>query len=122
MKPTQYLFTVAVRTTKKKGEADHWTETQQQGSTLEEVAAALGVKLDDLHYITKTRLNGSRRNSMSKYWENLPTKPMSEETKEKLRQLHEKRKGHCECKRFFTPCGTCPSNAERPATAQLQLL
>jgi len=88
--PKPYYYTVAVRQVSKAG-VTRWKEVETTANNLEELAAALGVPLDDIIYRNK-RCVGYRKSSMAKYWENLPVKPMSEETKEYLRNLTKERK------------------------------
>ncbi len=90
MKTKPYYYTVAVRHITKAG-TTHWKELEMAAASLEELAAEIGIPFDDLIYKNKRRV-GYRKSRMAKYWENLPTKVMSEETKEYLRKLSSERK------------------------------
>jgi len=89
-KPKAYYYTVAVRHITKSGNT-RWVQTETTAMNIEELAAALDVSLDDVIYRNK-RCAGYHKSSMAKYWENLPVKQMSEETKEYLRNLTAERK------------------------------
>jgi len=90
--PKPYYYTVAVRQVSKAG-VTRWKEVETTAMNIEELAAALGVPLDDIIYRNK-RCVGYRKSKhgMAKYWEDLPVKVMSEETKEYLRNLTKERK------------------------------
>lgn len=77
-----YLFTVDYR----KDKGAEWVRCQQAADTIQHAAELLSVKLDDIIYRTKLRLNGSTNAEVRGKKET----PMSEGTAEAVKEMREK--------------------------------